>query len=132
MNERRGWRRFDPLVYGFFSIGFGASVGGLVMGIMRNIDKVWPVIPGVYFFVGVGLSSFAAGIAAAWVRRWSKQGKEGGYAFAVAGAWFVLLGGLGWNAGGARLVTSVWPLLLLDVLLIALAGIVSQCMSRRT
>lgn len=121
---------FGGLVLGLCSVGFGASAGGLTMGIMRNLDKVWPVAPAMYFFAGVGLSSFAAGLASGWFRRWSNQGKEGLYACAVAAAWFVLLSGLGWNAGGTHLMVSAWPLLLLDLLLIALAGIAGQRMSK--
>ena len=130
MNEGNGTTGLKDLFYSFCSVGFGLSAGGLVMGIMRSLQRLSPVAGEVYFFAGVGLSSFAAGIAAGWFRRWTAQGKEGVYAWAVAVIWFILLASLGWHVAGSYAVVSVWPLLMLDIVLIACAGILGQRMSR--
>jgi hypothetical protein len=132
--------RFRRLFLAAMPVGFGVTVGALTMlGIMQLMLRIHPspevtmsrlAVPA-WFHAMMGLSSFAAGTAAAWNYSWATKGCQwrtsgGLYGFGVAFGWLIVLTCAVW-----RLMLFARPLFLLDLILVALAGILGQRMSRR-
>lgn len=88
-----------------------------------------PMLTGLtWFHAMIGLSSFTAGLAAAWFRGWSTREIDlrkdvSVYALAVAGGWFIVLTCALW-----QLTLLNRPLFLLDISLILLAWILAKRM----
>jgi len=131
---------FRRLFVAISPILFGMCAGGLVLGgVMQLGLRLHPSPEITLSRLGfltwshgmIGLSSFAAGVAAAWLHscdgKGLQRGRLGGvYGFGVACAWFIVMACILW-----RLVLLGWLPYLLDILLVALAGIVGRRISRR-
>lgn len=137
MDPKRLYFAIDPVLFGV-CVG-GLTAGGVMQLMLRFLPS--PDVTGARLAAGgwihalVGSSSLAAGVAAAWFQCWGAKGPRGPqlqrlggqYGLGVAFAWFVALMCALWRAA-----VSIWPLFLLDLLLVMLAGTLGQRMSRRT
>ena len=132
-------KRFRRLYLAITPVGLGLCVGALIVaGVVRLMQHLYPlsgapllwVGPVVWLHAMIGLASFGGGVAAAWLRCWGAKDtgcrRQGGaYGFAVAGAWCIGLTSALW-----RWAVLMWPLFLVDLLLVVLAGVLGQRMSR--
>ncbi|MDO8683390.1 MAG: hypothetical protein Q7N50_07915 [Armatimonadota bacterium] len=122
---------FSPV----FGIGVGGATMCLILGLMLRMlpsfaDSLVLLKLGVWIHAIIGLSSLAAGVAAAWFRCWGAKKYQmrmlgGEYGFVVACVWGIVLTYTQWF-----LALSAWPLLLADIILVALAGLIGKRMSR--
>lgn len=95
---------------------------------------VSPLAFSAWLYFTMGLSAFAAGLAAAWLECWENPGlKLGGlYGFGMSLAWLAAFSGAyWWTVGFQGFSLLVWPLFLLQLIFIPLAGIVGRHLSRR-
>jgi len=135
-------RRTDlrPLYFGICAVALGMCAGGLTAGGIKGLMMRLHPSPGLmlsrvdlgaWIHAIIGLSSLAAGLAAAWfhcstAKHFQFQRLGGVYGFLVAFAWCIAMTAALW-----RLAVLVWPLFSSDILLITLAGVLGHRMSRR-
>lgn len=115
--------RFQVIYYACSSVAFGLVGGGLALSLMVWLQKIAPVEGTIYYFAMVGLSSFVAGIASGWYRRWTRQPNDQLFSLIAACSWFAILTGCFWHAIGWHSIRSVWPLVILDIVVVLFARI---------
>lgn len=137
---------FRRVFLAFMSIGFGVSAGALTSGLvffqvfLRTHPSpeigvtISPLVFSAWIHATIGLGAFAAGIAAAWLECWHNPGPRlgGVYGFGVSAMWSAaVFGAFWWRIGSRDMMFLIWPLLPLQLALIALAGILGQRISDR-
>lgn len=134
---------FRHLFLASMSVSFGLAAGATVMVALWKLMTRYVPSPVIHLTVSrpavalwihaiVGLSAFAAGVASGWMEsRDDPKGPQrrrlgGAYGFGVASTWLILLTCVLWHV-----MVWVWPVFLLDFLLVALATMLGQRMSGR-
>lgn len=128
------------IYFGVCAVVLGICAGGLSAGGLKALITTLHPSPGLmlsrvalgaWIHAMIGLSSLAAGLTAAWfhcltARDFQFRRLGGAYGFLVGFAWCAVMSAALW-----RLAVLVWPLFSLDILLIALAGIIGHRISQR-
>jgi hypothetical protein len=132
MTFRRVFLAATPITFG---IGAGTLILSIVLGVVRVLytsQGAGAPLAGLSIctHAAISLSSLAAGTSASWLLCWHERAPRirrlsCGYASGVALLWTLVLAASLW-----RSAVLAWPLFLVDLLFIALAGVLGRRISQ--